>query len=107
MLVRRVVSVMLTLNCRQEIEAPTWSAPLLATRRPCAQYISLKHLLWDLRSERIKQVNKVKKLLLRLERLRWRHLALLRFILVVDLLDLPAVDTQTPSRQHLVCHLVV
>src|SRR5258708_24322583 len=86
-------------------ESASTSYPLWGLPKP--QYISLKHLLWDLRSERIKHLNKVKKLLLRLERLRWRHMALLRFILVVDLLDLPAVDTQTPSRQHLVCHLVV
>src|SRR5712692_2817705 len=58
-----------------------------------AQYISLKDLLTSLRSKRIKQVNKIKKLILRLKWLRWRHIALLRFILVVDLLDLPAVDT--------------
>src|SRR5229473_3092050 len=81
------------------------SHPLQGDRK--GQYISLKNLLMSLRSKRIKHLNKVKKLILRLERLRWRHMALLRFILVVDLLDLPAVDTQTTCRQHLLCHLVL
>src|SRR6266851_2725311 len=80
-----------------------WGCDRVASRNPdhssChqdkhkAQYISLKDLLTSLRSKRIKQVNKIKKLILRLKWLRWRHIALLRFILVVDLLDLPAVDT--------------
>src|SRR5216684_7544863 len=74
---------------------------------PCAQYISLKDLLTSLRSKRIKQVNKIKKLILRLKWLRWRHIALLRFILVVDLLDLPAVDAQATWWQDGARHLVL
>ena len=61
-------------------------------RGPGAQYISLKDLLTSVRSKRIKQVNKIKKLILRLKWLRRRHLALLGFLLAVALLDLPAVD---------------
>src|SRR6266480_2888269 len=41
------------------------------------------------RGERIKQVDKIEKLLLRLKGLRWRQLTLFGFVLVVDLLDLP------------------
>jgi hypothetical protein len=48
-----------------------------------------------LQSERIKQVDKIEKLLLQLKGLRWRQLALLGFVLVVDLLDLPTVDAPT------------
>src|SRR5439155_5589066 len=59
-----------------------------------------------LRGERIKQVDKIEKLLLRLKGLRWRHLTLLGFVLVVDLLDLPTVDAQTTCWQDVLCHLV-
>src|SRR6266480_4514566 len=59
-----------------------------------------------LRGERIKQVDKIEKLLLRLKGLRWRHLTLLGFVLVVDLLDLPTVDTQTTCWQDVLCHPV-
>src|SRR5438874_8927949 len=41
--------------------------------------------------ERIKQVDKIEKLILRIKRCRWRQLALLGFVLVVDLLDLTTV----------------
>src|SRR6266702_1984630 len=58
------------------------------------------------RGERIKQVDKIEKLLLRLKGLRWRHLTLLGFVLVVDLLDLPTVDTQTTCWQDVLCHPV-
>jgi len=46
----------------------------------------------QLRGERIKQVNKIEKLILGLKGRRWRHLTLLGFVLVIDLLDLPSVD---------------
>src|SRR5258708_18649139 len=58
------------------------------------------------RGERIKQLDKIKKLLLRIKRCRWRHLTLLGFVLVVDLLDLPTVDVQTTCWQDVLCHLV-
>src|SRR5207302_796466 len=45
------------------------------------------------RCKRIKQIDKIEELILRIERFRRRHLALLRFVLVIDFLDLPAVDT--------------
>src|SRR3989440_10015612 len=56
--------------------------------------------------ERIKQVDKIKKLILRIKGLRWRQVALLGFVLVVDLLDLPTVDTQTTCWQDMLGHLV-
>src|SRR5258708_29687064 len=71
------------------------------------QYISLKDPLTSLRSKRIKQVDKIKKLIIRLKWLRWRHIALLRFILVVDLLDLTAVDAQATWWQDGARHLVL
>src|SRR5216683_2458798 len=91
---------------------PSPRPPLVPTGRSHqdkhkAQYISLKDLLTSLRSKRIKQVNKIKKLILRLKWLRWRHIALLRFILVVDLLDLPAVDAQATWWQDGARHLVL
>src|SRR5260221_11334159 len=58
------------------------------------------------RAERIKQFDKIEKLLLRLKGLRWRQLPLLGFVFVVDLLDLPAVDAQPPGRQDVLGHLV-
>lgn len=62
--------------------------------RAGAQYISLKRLLKSSLSKRIKYFDKVEKPILRLKGLRWRHIALLRFVLVVNLLDLPSIDTQ-------------
>src|SRR6266581_9213734 len=56
--------------------------------------------------ERIKQVDKIKKLLLRIKGRRWRQLALLGFVLVVDLLDLTAVDAQATCGQDVLGHLV-
>src|SRR5438270_2051438 len=58
------------------------------------------------RSKGIKQIDKVEKLIIRLKGLGWRHLALLGFILVVDLLDLTAIDTQVTWRQDLAPHFV-
>jgi len=43
--------------------------------------------------ERIKQIDKIEELILCIERFRWRQTALLRFVLVVNLLDLTAIDT--------------
>ena len=56
--------------------------------------------------ERIKQVDKIEKLILRIKRSRWRHLALLGFVFVVDLLDLPTVDAQATCGQDVLGHLV-
>src|SRR6266702_118087 len=56
--------------------------------------------------ERIKQVDKIKKLILRIKGRRWRHLALLGFVLVVDLLDLPTIDAQAAWGQEVLSHLV-
>src|SRR5437868_15284019 len=56
--------------------------------------------------ERIKQVDKIEKLILRSKGRRWRHLALLGFVFVVDLLDLPTVDAQATNWQDVACHLV-
>src|SRR6266700_6061727 len=56
--------------------------------------------------ERIKQVDKIEKLILRIKGRRWRHLALLRFVLVVDLLDLPTIDAQAAWGQDVLGHLV-
>src|SRR2546421_10735975 len=56
--------------------------------------------------ERIKQVDKIEKLILRIKRCRWRHLALLGVVLVVDLLDLPPVDAQATWGQDVLGHLV-
>src|ERR1700736_78998 len=71
-----------------------------------AQYISLKNLLCEKRSKRVKQVDKVKKLLLRLKGRRWRDIALLGLILAVDLLDLATVDAQAALGQDMQCHFV-
>ena len=57
------------------------------------------------RSERIKQVNKIEKLILGLKRRRWRQLTLLGFVLVVDLLELATVDAQTTWGQDVLGHL--
>ncbi len=57
------------------------------------------------RGERIKQVDKIKKLLLRLKRRRWRQLTLLGFVFVVGLLDFATVDAQTTWRQDVLGHL--
>ena len=56
--------------------------------------------------ERIKQVDKIEKLILRIKRCRWRQLPLLGFVLVVDLLDLPTVDAQATCGQDVLGHLV-
>src|SRR2546428_4516817 len=72
--------------------------------RPNTSHLRTSH--GKLRGERVKQVDKIEKLLLRLKGLRWRQLALLGFVLVVDLLDLPAVDAQTTGWQDMLGHLV-
>src|SRR2546428_575588 len=51
---------------------------------PCGQYISLKDHLSEIRSERIKQVDKVKKLISRIKGLGWRHIPLLGFVHLLD-----------------------
>ena len=56
------------------------------------QYISLKGLRSDEQSERIEQIDKVEKLIIRLKGQRRRQVALLGFVLVIHLLDLTAVD---------------
>src|SRR5436309_4716360 len=61
---------------------------------------------WKRRCERIKQVDKIEELIFRIERFGWRHPAFLRFVLVIDLLDLPAVDPQPTWWQDVACHLV-
>src|SRR5437899_8955769 len=58
------------------------------------------------RGERIQQLDKIEKLLLRSKGLRWRYLPLLGFVLVVHLLDLPAVDAQPTGGQDVLCQLV-
>src|SRR5258708_21135002 len=58
------------------------------------------------RGEGIKQLDKIEKLILRIKRFRRRHLALLGFVFVVDLLDLPTVDTQPTCWQDVLGHLV-
>src|ERR1700687_3781952 len=58
------------------------------------------------RCQRIKQVDKIEELLIRLERLGWRHATLLGFVLVIDLLDLPAIDVPPTRWQDMPCHLV-
>ena len=58
-----------------------------------------------LRGERIKQVDNIEKLILRLKGLRWRHLTLFGFVLVVDLLDLATVDAQTTCWQDVLAIL--
>src|SRR5438270_508410 len=68
------------------------------------QYISNKaqrgSLLEELRAERASHDNdKIGKALLWLKGLGWRKMALLGFILVVDLLELTAIDAQVPLGQ--------
>src|SRR2546423_5227456 len=58
------------------------------------------------RGERIKHLDKIEKLLLRIKRCRWRQLALLGFVLVGDLLDLATVDAQATWRQDVLGYLV-
>src|SRR5260370_24851347 len=58
------------------------------------------------RGQRIKQVDKIEKLRIGIKGLRWRQLALLGFVLVVDLLDLATVDAQTTCGQDVLGHLV-
>ena len=80
----------------------TWSSR--ETRRNTS-HLRTSH--GKLRGERIKQLDKIKKLILRIKGLRWRHLTLLGFILVVDLLDLPTIDAQATCGQDVLCHLVL
>src|SRR5205823_6350805 len=56
--------------------------------------------------ERIKQVDKIEKPLSRLKGSRRRHVALLGFMLVVDLLDLTSVDAKATLGQDVLGHLV-
>src|SRR6266702_7549752 len=58
------------------------------------------------RSQRIKHLDKIEELLSWLEWLRWRYPTFLRFVLMIDLLDLPTVDPQPTRGQHMACHLV-
>src|SRR5690242_2752713 len=71
-----------------------------------AQYISLKGLLSKKGSQRINHLDKVQKVLMRLKRFGGRHLPLLGCMLVVDLLDLTAIDTQPTRWQDHLSHLV-
>ena len=57
-------------------------------------------------SQRIKQLDKIQKLLIWLKGHRRRHVALLGFVLIVDLLDLPTVDAQATGGQDVLGHLV-
>src|SRR5260370_25595 len=105
------------LKCIVPCACPRWGATCLLHEAPngsrCHQETStrphtshLRHSHRQHRGERIKQGDKIEKLLLRRKGRRWRHLALLRFVFVVDLLDLPAVDSQPTCRQDVLCHLV-
>src|SRR2546421_11847642 len=58
------------------------------------------------RSERIKQIDKIEKLILRIKRFRRRQVALLGFVFGVDLLDLPTVDTEPTHWQEVLCNFV-
>src|SRR5712692_11365364 len=78
--------------------------PTRTSTRPNTSHLRPSHR--QHRGERIKQGDKIEKLLLRRKGRRWRHLALLRFVFVVDLLDLPAVDAQPTCGQDVLCHLV-
>ena len=73
---------------------------------PCAQYISLKHLLRDLRGERIEYFDKVEKSILWLKGFGRRYIAFLGFVLVVNLLDLPSIDAQKTRGEQLPCDMV-
>src|SRR5713226_8620409 len=96
-----------TSHCKTVRKCSDTPAAPFPDRAPLAGNTShLRTSHGKLRGERIKQVDKIEKLLLRLKGLRWRHLALLGFVLVVDLLDLPTVDAQTTCRQDVACHLV-
>src|SRR5207247_1323292 len=78
-------------------------------RSPCSPRPNTSHLRTShekRRGERIKQLDKIKKLILRIKGLRWRQLPLLGFVFVVDLLDLPAVDAQATGWQDVLGHLV-
>ena len=57
-------------------------------------------------SQRIKQLNKVEKLLLRLKRLRRGQIALLGLVLIVDLFDLATIDAQAARWQDLAHHFL-
>ena len=79
----------------------------LSTRtgtRPNTSHLRPSH--GKLRGERIKQCDNIENLLLRPKGLRWRHLTLLGFVFVVDLLDLSAVDAQATDGQDVLGHLV-
>jgi len=71
-----------------------------------AQYISLKHLLRDLRGERIEYFDKVEKSILWLKGFGRRYIAFLGFVLVVNLLDLPSIDAQKTRGEQLPCDMV-
>src|SRR5258708_4217109 len=58
------------------------------------------------RSQRVQQRDKVEKPVLRLKRLRRGEVTLLRLVLIVDLLDLTAVDAQATLRQELAHHVL-
>src|SRR5213594_2752651 len=75
-----------------------------ATTRVNTSHLRTSHGKFHL--ERIKQVDKIEKLILRSKKWRWRHLALLGFVFVVDLLDLPTVDAQAACGQDVLGHLV-
>ncbi len=84
--------------------APTLLCDGRATTRDNTSHLRTSH--GKFQGERIKQVDKIEKLILRIKGRRWRHLALLRFVLVVDLLDLPTIDAQATNWQNVLCHLV-
>src|SRR5215470_4232398 len=68
---------------------------------PCAQYISLRHLLKSSLSQRIKYFDKVEKAIIWSKGLWWRNIALFGFVLIVNLLDLSSVDAQNTRGQQL------
>src|SRR4051794_23507492 len=58
------------------------------------------------RGKRIKQLDKIEKVILCIKRFRWREVALLGFVFVVNLLDLATVDAQPTLGQDVLGHLV-
>ena len=72
-----------------DVGHPVWGTGIGAL---VANTFHLRTSYGKLRGERIKQVNKIEKLIVRIKGLRWRQVTLLGFVLVVDLLDLPTVD---------------
>src|SRR5438270_7346951 len=85
--------------------SPVWMALGCVDARANTSHLRACHKKW--RGERIKQGDKIEKLLIRLKGFRWRHIALLGFVFVVDLLDLPTVDAQATRGQNNACHLVL